>query len=785
VATLIWTALFDRWQQNSELAVAENDRYAHSLSGRPVEDWEKLPDHLEAVAKRAAAFAAVFGWAEIARVAGLLHDIGKCSLEFCEYIKRSSSGEKELRGPDHSTAGARIAAETYPFPVNRLMAHMIAGHHAGLSDWESLERRLGADYRIARYNGWDQIISPVPASISPTMRLRERDDVGFTRAFLIRMLFSCLVDADFLETERFYAEANGERLERGAHLDLRVLRNRLRAHMASLVAEAAKQNPGKLNVLRADVLSHAVAKAEIEPGLFTLTVPTGGGKTLTSLSFALEHAMHHQLSRVVYVIPYTSIIEQTVDVFRAALDTKADILEHHASFDWERANNAPDTDDEGADGLKKLRLATENWDVPIVVTTAVQFYESLFANRTSRCRKLHNLVKSVIVLDEAQIMPLKLLLPSMAAVNELATNYGASIVLCTATQPALRVKDGFKGGIAIDDDRELAPEPKRLYAELRRFDIEWKTAPATDEEIASRFAQRPQMLAIVNTRAHAKALFSAIKDMRGACHLSTLMCPRHRRITLAEIKERLKESKPVRLVSTSLIECGVDIDFPEVWRAAAGLDTIIQSGGRCNREAGQVPGRVVVFESANHKLPRDISDGWQAARPILRRFADNPNDLEAIGAYFNEVYWQKGRDALDAAKVGSRRGILPAIAERAKEFTFPFASIAAAFEMIEGYKEPVIIPWRTNEDDREADLLFAAIACKPRPTSADFRRLQQYTVAVPPLVRGRWLALGALSPVHPAIGDALLKFSDLARYDPMTGLDLDSPELLPVEQTQI
>ncbi len=763
--------------------MADKYKYAHSLRGRPVGEWEKLPDHLDAVAKRAAAFAEAFGWAETAQAAGLLHDIGKCSEEFFDYIKRSSAGEEGLHGPDHSTAGARVGETTYPFPYGRFLSHIIAGHHAGLSDWDKLERRLGADYRIPHYDGWQQTIPGLPASIVPTARFKERAEIGFTRAFLIRMLFSCLVDADFLETERFYAEAKDERIERGGHLNLAILRDRLRAYMARMAAEAAKKNPGKLNALRAEMLRDAVAKADAEPGLFTLTVPTGGGKTLASLSFALEHAVRHGLSRVIYVIPYTSIIEQTADVFRTALDTKDDILEHHASFDWERANDARETDDEGADGLKKLRLAAENWDVPIVVTTAVQFYESLFANRTSRCRKLHNLVKSVIVIDEAQMMPLKLLLPSMATVQELVTNYGASVVLCTATQPALRVVDGFEGGFAIDDTRELAPDPKRLYADLKRFDIEWKAAPVSDNEIAARFAERLQMLTVVNTRARAKALFAAIKDMQGAYHLSTLMCPLHRRKVLAEIKQRLKEQKPVRLVSTSLIECGVDIDFPEVWRAATGLDSILQAGGRCNREGGPVPGRVVVF--ATEKIPKDIDVFWQAARPVLRRFTDNPNDVEPIRSYFNEVYWQRGRDALDAAKVGGRAGILPAIAERARELTFPFASIAQAFEMIEDYKEPVIVPWHSDENDREAEQLLAAIASKPRPSSSDFRRLQQYTVSIPPGVRGQWLALGVLTQVHPALGDAVLKFADLGRYDPRTGLDLDNPELLPTGLTQI
>ncbi len=522
----------------------------------------------------------------------MLHDIGKCSNEFLAYITRSSAGEEGLRGPDHSTAGARVAEKAYPFPFGRFLSHAIASHHAGLSDWEKLETRLGAEYRIADYGGWDEIAAPLPTSVAPTARFREQDELGFTRAFLIRMLFSCLVDADFLETERFYLEAKRESIERGGHLGPEALRDRLRLHMADMTTKAAEKHPGQLNSLRAEVLSRAVARAEDRPGLFTLTVPTGGGKTLASLSFALEHAVQHGRSRVIYVIPYTSIIEQTAEVFRAALATDDDILEHHASFDWERANIGRGTDDEGADGLKKLRLAAENWDAPIVVTTAVQFFESLFSNRVSRCRKLHNLAKSVIIIDEAQMMPLKLLLPSIAALKELQTNYGATVVLCTATQPALRTVDGFRGGFAIDDGRELAPEPKRLYAAVKRFEIEWRAEPVSDEEITACFAERQQMLVIVNTRAHAKALFAKMKDMGGAVHLSTLMCPLHRRTTLAEIKRGLKEGRPVRLVSTSLIEAGVDVDFPEVWRAATGLDAIIQAGGRCNREGGPIPGRV-------------------------------------------------------------------------------------------------------------------------------------------------------------------------------------------------
>ncbi|MGB6538831.1 MAG: IS66 family transposase, partial [Xanthobacteraceae bacterium] len=247
------------WNTFSGLTMVTKGKYAHSLLGRQPDEWESLSDHLSAVAELAAEFGAVFGWAEPARAGGLLHDIGKCSEEFFDYIKRSSAGEEGLHGPDHSTAGARVGEKTYAFPYGRLLSHIIAGHHAGLSDWDKLERRLGADYRIPRYDGWQQTIPPLPASIVPTARFKERAEIGFTQAFLIRMLFSCLVDADFLATERFYAEAKHERIERGGHLDLATLRDRLRAYMARLAAEAVKKNPGKLNALRAEVLNHRLA----------------------------------------------------------------------------------------------------------------------------------------------------------------------------------------------------------------------------------------------------------------------------------------------------------------------------------------------------------------------------------------------------------------------------------------------------------------------------------------------------------------------------------------------
>lgn len=755
--------------------------YAHSLPGASMHQWETLADHAEAVGARAAELAEPLGWAQVLRLAGRLHDIGKLSPEFQAYI----TGEQPTGG-DHSSAGARIALDRYGPQFGTVLAAIIAAHHAGLANGDDLARRMaGAEKLIPA--GWQDHAGPLPdmAALKPSRPLPTGGPKGFALSFLMRMLFSCLVDADFIATEAFYARATGTEAARGGHTDLATLRARLSAHMAALGGSAAAS---PLNALRADILRHVLDKAALPPGLFSLTVPTGGGKTLTSLAFALDHAVRHGLRRIIFVIPYTSIIEQTAQVFREALGSCDDILEHHSSFDWEQARGARAADDESPDAIGKLQRAAENWDVPIVVTTAVQFFESLFASRTSRCRKLHNIAESVVVLDEVQTMPLPLLLPSLAAIEQLALNYRTSVVFCTATQPALRRIDGAlrdasgaSMGLDLPPDRELAPDPAGLYGKLRRVEVERQAAPVADAEIAARFVEAPQMLCIVNTRRHARTLFDAIGNLPGAVHLSTQMCARHRRLVLADLREKLKAGAPVRLVATSLIEAGVDIDFPEVWRAATGLDAIAQAAGRANREARLTDaegrprlGRVVVFEPAEGHLQHDIRLRWQAAQRALEGHAD-PLGLDAVRAYFAELYWQKGDIAkvFDAAKVGAYPGILPAIAETASTLAFPFRSIAEAYRMIdEDVMEPVVVPWQAGPDDDDAETLLARIAAMDRPSSSDLRRLQQYVVPIPKKARDEWLGRGALIPVHPGLDAAILRFPDLSHYRPQTGLDL-------------
>ena len=522
-----------------------------------------------------------------------------------------------------------------------------------------------------------------------------------------------------------------------------------------------------INTLRSEVLGHARKQAAQPPGLFTLTVPTGGGKTLTSLAFALDHALRHGLERVIYVIPYMSIIEQTCAVFRAALregdEDPADfVVEHHSTFDEDRISKAEARD--------KLRLAMENWDAPIIVTTAVQFFESLFANRPSRCRKLHNIANSVVILDEAQTLPLHLLRPCVAALDELARHWRASVVLCTATQPALSQRDGFAEG--FENVRELAPDPPRLYTELKRTRIQ-DAGTLEDAELAARLRDSPQVLCIVNTRRHAQELYEQLGDAEGSCHLSTLMCAAHRREALEAVRKRLEEGEPVRLVATSLVEAGVDVDFPVVWRAAAGLESIIQAAGRCNREGRRDTGDVFVFEptgAEGRKPPPAVAQNADAARTILRQFSDDPAALEAIRAYFGHLYWVKGDEALDS------KNIMRMISEQRRRLDFPFETIAREFRLIDEIQVPVVTPWRgANGKDGTAERLLEKLKHVERPGWIA-RQLQPYIVQIGRAARDTLLAAGAVEIVREAeFGEQFVRLVNADLYQEDTGLSLENP----------
>jgi len=539
--------------------------YAHSGNEPDKSDWQLLSDHLNKAGCVAAENARYFDAVILAKNAGILHDLGKYADEF---QKRLEGGKRV----DHATAGAKIAVKKWGH-FGKLLAYVIAGHHAGLANGiDAGENRSTLDDRLKKTipelgKVWEEEID-LPDQLSfPPFK-----PTGFQTAFLIRMLFSCLVDADFLDTEIFYLKLKGEERKRGNHPPLQKLQLALDSHLEDLRNKAVSNSPGTVNDLRQDVLDYSRKQALLLPGLFSLTVPTGGGKTLTSMAFALDHAVKHQLRRVIYVIPFTSIIEQNANVFRDVFKGLGDdiVLEHHSAFDDGNFKDREETKD-------KLKLAMENWDAPVVVTTAVQFFESLFADKTSKCRKLHNITGSVIILDEAQMLPLKLLRPTMAAIDELARNYKCSVVLCTATQPALlhpEFHNGFK------NVREIAPNPEELYNKLDRVTVRHIGAQ-TDEQLVEQILNNERILVIVNNRRHARALFDLIGEDKSHYQLTTLMCAKHRRKILKEIREKLKNREPCKVISTSLIEAGVDVSFPRLMRAETGLDSVAQAAGRC------------------------------------------------------------------------------------------------------------------------------------------------------------------------------------------------------------
>lgn len=678
--------------------------------------WQPLLEHVEAVAQLAEERAAKFGAGRLGYIAGLAHDLGKYSSEFQLRLDRQSAKV------DHATAGAKEVYKRYGRMVGGALAYAVAGHHGGLPDGAKgdeknlpgrLKKTTIPDYQAYR----NEIVLPEPSETDlldlPCPKTKAMQ--AFSQAFFIRMLFSCLVDADYLDTESFMTPEKAA--VRKGSVPLATLLARLNVQLDKL-EKRGREQPSLINAARKEILANCVAMAERKPGLFTLTVPTGGGKTYSSLAFGLNHAVRYKKDRVIYVIPYTSIIEQNAQVFREALEkgwpSEPIVLEHHSSFEY------PDTSFEDWNPEEKAhRLASENWEAPVVVTTAVQFFESLFANKGSRCRKLHNMVNSVIILDEAQMMPVEFLKPCLWALAELVLNYGATVVLCTATQPA--VKPLLPGGL---EPVEIMPDPKELQRIFKRVSVQYAGA-LTDEQVSAAMADQQQVLTIVNTRRHARLLFDRLQKQKseGNYHLSARMCPAHRKQVLDVIREALKEGKPCRVVSTQLIEAGVDVDFPVVYRAAAGLDSIAQAAGRCNREGRrQDGGRVIVFDPEKHGMPSKgrfikVAD---LARSAMRWAARNSEEIqspEAIDYYFNEFFASEERHLDD-------QQIIQKLDDGKRELAFPFPEIAQKFQLIDSATFPVVVPW----DDRAAELM-AEIEYHPLPASRA-RSLQTYVVQV-------------------------------------------------------
>jgi len=717
-----------------ELAVA---RYAMA-GGRLVP--QPLHAHLRGVAAHARSFAEPFGASALGSLGGLWHDLGKYAPDWQRFIREACGADKpnaedahleddhpRRKGPDHSAAGALHALASLG-PVGPVLAQIIAAHHSGLYNGLDLHQRLTkaeapAHLSRALQGGIDTAILDSHQGKAPAFALGPcTDATPGSYALWIRVLFSCLIDADRLDSETFGSDARTSQL-RASFPKLGSLLPDFDRFMSRFTADTPVKR------LRAEVLADCRRVARDAQGLFTLTVPTGGGKTLASLAFALEHAARHGLKRVIYVIPYTSIIEQTADVFRSISPAFADaVIEHHSNV--EDTGDGRQSERQG----ERLKLATENWDAPVVVTTGVQFFESLFAAKASRCRKLHNVCESVVVLDEAQLLPPPFLQPIVDALNLLSRHYKTTVVLSTATQPALastqRFGSKFRG---LDTPREIIADVDRLYRDLKRVEVHLP-ADATQRsswaDIAERMSAGDDTLAIVSRRADARTLWRLLPS--GAIHLSALMCGAHRSDVIARIKQALimrrdhPELPPVRVVATPLVECGVDIDLPVVYRQFAGLDSIAQAAGRCNREGRLEKGNVHVFIGEKDAPRGSLRMAESAAREVLHGHPGDALDRKLFEPYFALFYNAQDRDAkkiVEKLEVDTGTGYVKNLRDAAD-----------VFKLIDddetGYQS-VYVPYRRCADDDNFEKLVTLLR-RDGPERWLLRKLQRYTVSLPP-----------------------------------------------------
>lgn len=651
--------------------------------------------HLTGTADYAERFASAFGESNCAKVIAFAHDIGKYSAEFQKRIKGANI---EV---DHSTAGARVLADNQNSPLGLLAAYCVMGHHGGLPDGGSKSQHQSlpgtlyyrlTDSNIPDYSSYleeiELALPKQPKCWNPVRGIK-KGNVGFSLSFFTRMLFSCLVDADWLDTEAFMRN-NSVKRRNFESIDL--LCDKLSEHLKGF------DNPAKeINKRRTALRDDCIKAAKCKRGLFSLTAPTGSGKTKASLAFALNHAVKNKMEHVIYVVPYNTIIEQNAKVFEDILGA-GNVVQHHSNIEY--------------DDQDPRRFATENWDAPIIVTSNVQFFESLFANKPGKCRKLHNIANSVIVFDEAQMLPLPYLIPCVAAIGELVRNCNCSAVLTTATQSSL---DEYFFPLIIT---EINSAPKQMYEDFRRVTYIIEDEPFLDERLVSELSNYNQVLCIVNTRKKAQEIASKIDH---AYHLSTTMYPAHRAEILKEIRDKLENHKPCRVISTSLIEAGVDVDFPAIYREKAGLDSIIQAAGRCNRDAKNSPqasfAHVFTFESTN---PPAIIQQNIAAFEHTRQSNSDIASLQAIKCYFKQLRYIIGQEGLDRKNTVQQfnEGICNA-------FSFPFKTAAEQFHLIEDDQRTIVV-------ENDSSKTLCNLLRIGKPNRSELRQIQQFSINVYP-----------------------------------------------------
>lgn len=712
--------------------------YAHSNDGPP-SGWQPLDKHLDNVAQLAAQFAAPFGGQDWAHLLGRNHDLGKGTLVWQAWLRHANDVVDEFAThytghPTHADAGSRWLFDHSP-EAGKLMAYCVAGHHGGLPNWVEPNAESGLAARVRKEI--PEIAMPLGAPDCPTDLpiTDEEGRFGYQLQFFARMLFSCLVDADYLDTELCL---DGKKAGwRAGYPTMEEIAERFWVRFNALRETADKTM--QVNRQREVVLCDCLDAADSEPGLFSLTVPTGGGKTLASLSFALEHAKKHGKRRIIYVIPFTSIIEQNAKVFREMLGEDA-VLEHHCNFIPENAD-------------WRTRLASENWDATVVVTTNVQFFNSFYANKPSKCRKLHNVADSVVIFDEVQAIPVGKLNPCLEVIKELSMNYGVTSVLCTATQPAVKYSERFLSG--LKNVAEIIREVPALFNELKRTDERF-VGTFSETQVAERLADEEQVLCIVNTRQQALDVFEALPGSGDNIHLSALMHSAHRTRKLDEVRQRLKDGLPCRVVSTQLIEAGVDVDFPCVYRAVTGIDSIAQAAGRCNRNGKHEVARpVYVFEFPENSACSAFRQAAQSAAKLFERFAGMLTAPECVQEYFSDYFWKNEQRMDDFGTITK--------CLRAENLEIPFKGIAE-FQMIQTATIPIVVALENEAVELVRSLEFA------EHSGGILRRLQKYTVQVYSYqfdeIRD-WLE-------SPLPGVHVLRTEEL--YSEQTGLECKPPE---------
>lgn len=705
--------------------------YAHSKEGRPVEEWQLLDDHLRRVAEKASEFAKAFQSADWAWNVGWLHDLGKADSAFQGYLLRENDlddSDYDSGRVNHSSAGAACAEEKLGPCIGRILAYLSAGHHAGLPDWYSSETASAA-LSVRLQEGSDNLerIWPYAEYIISELRSTPRPPAFVKPAdfhLWMRMLYSCLVDADFLDTEGFMQPDQVEQRKGFAEI------GKLKAKFDQYMFEKTeKSEKSQVNAIRQEILAACRAAAQKPSGLFSLAVPTGGGKTLSGMAFALDHAMKHGKDRIIYVIPYTSIIEQTASIF-ADIFGAENVVEHHSNLD-------PDKE------TQRSRLASENWDAPIIVTTNVQFFESLYGAKSGRCRKLHNIVNSVVILDEAQLLPPELITPCVEIINQVVRDYRVTMVLSTATQPALP-------NLALPT--EITPTDMNLYGRLKRIEYILPVMDVRTEwpDLAERLKQHEQVLCVVNTRRDCFDLFKLMPA--GTIHLSALMCGEHRSMVIAEIKLRLKAGEHVSVISTQLVEAGVDIDFPVVYRALAGLDSIAQVAGRCNREGRLAKGDVNVFVPPDSAPRGLLRKGEDTTRELLSLSGFDPHDVDVFKRYFS-LFYAKVNDT------GSQFYDL-LVKDANPSLNFQFRTAAAEFKLIKDQDQRHVFV-RYGDSARWLDQLRIV-----GPTRENLRRLQRYSVTLSHWAFAKALADGLLEEIGKDF------WCWIGNYDVVFGMDV-------------